>query len=88
MCEYKGLTTKHAQNIYVSPHTPISESGVSSLLTAPRFSELMVQVVYKLSTKEHFRKPVVVSIVFFGLFLFAGIVKRIDLNIHKKRKTA
>ncbi|KAF9451718.1 oligosaccharyl transferase alpha subunit [Macrolepiota fuliginosa MF-IS2] len=61
MFEYKDLTMRHAQKIYV---------------------------VYKLSVKEHFRKPFVVSAVFFGLFLFTFIVRRIDLTIHKKRKTA
>lgn len=52
------------------------------------YSNLQSQVIYKLSAKEHFRKPVVVSAVFFGLFLFTLIVRRIDLTIHKKRKAA
>ncbi|KAJ3563847.1 hypothetical protein NP233_g8674 [Leucocoprinus birnbaumii] len=61
MFEYKDLTIRHAQNIYV---------------------------VYKLSAKDHFRKPVVVTAVFFGLFIFTAVVRRIDLTIHKKQKTA
>lgn len=61
MFEYKDLTIKHAQNIYV---------------------------IYRLSAKEHFRKPFAVSAVFFGFFIFTFVVRRIDLTIHKKQKTA
>jgi oligosaccharyltransferase complex subunit alpha (ribophorin I) len=42
-------------------------------------------VTYKLSTKEHFRKPLAVSAVFFGLFMFTFVVRRIDLTIHQKK---
>ncbi|EKM80291.1 hypothetical protein AGABI1DRAFT_113490 [Agaricus bisporus var. burnettii JB137-S8] len=45
-----------------------------------------IYVRYKLSSGDHFRKPVAVSAVFFGLFFFTFVVRRIDLTIPKKQK--
>ncbi|KAJ7591060.1 Ribophorin I [Mycena floridula] len=43
-------------------------------------------VSYKVPFSAHFKKPRAVATVFFGLFAFAIVARRVDLSIQKKKK--
>ncbi|KAK2466206.1 hypothetical protein APHAL10511_001848 [Amanita phalloides] len=46
-----------------------------------------IYVTYKVSASAHLKKPVAVTLGFFSLFSIAILLKRIDLAIHRKKKT-
>jgi len=72
---YKDLTVKHAESIFVSLFFRFR------LLP----SELYYKVTYKVSWSAHLKKPLAVGTAFLGLFTLGMIARRVDFTIHQKR---